>query len=201
MDDRKQTVWDKVATLIVDKRNIVFLFFIAASIFCVVSSGWVQTNDDITDYLPADTETRQGLTIMDEEFVTYATARVMVENITLDQALELQDALEQLDGVTSVEFYDPEDPDAVLSDSYKDASALFTVTLAGEVEDQISLDAMDAIRDQLSGYDFYISSEVGAGLADTLDDEIQIVMLVAVVIIITVLLFTSKPIWKFRCCC
>lgn len=192
MNEQKQTFWDKLATLIVDKRNIFFLFFIAASIFCVISSGWVVTNDDITAYLPDDTETRQGLDIMDREFITYATARVMVENVTLDQALELQKTLEAVKGVTSVEFYDPEDEDAVLSDTYQDASAMFTVTLDGEVTDAISEEAMDGIRQELEGYDFYISSEVGAGLADTLDKEIQIVMLVAVVIIITVLLFTSK---------
>lgn len=192
MNEQKQTFWDKLATLIVDKRNIFFLFFIAASIFCVISSGWVVTNDDITAYLPDDTETRQGLDIMDREFITYATARVMVENVTLDQALELQKTLEAVKGVTSVEFYDPEDEGAVLSDTYQNASAMFTVTLDGEVTDAISEEAMDGIRQELEGYDFYISSEVGAGLADTLDKEIQIVMLVAVVIIITVLLFTSK---------
>ena len=192
MNEQKQTFWEKLATLIVDKRNIFFLFFIAASIFCVISSGWVVTNDDITAYLPDDTETRQGLDIMDREFITYATARIMVENVTLDQALELRKTLEAVKGVTSVEFYDPEDQDAVLSDTYQDASALFNVTLDGEATDAISEEAMDGIRQELEGYDFYISSEVGAGLADTLDKEIQIVMLVAVVIIVTVLLFTSK---------
>ena len=192
MNEQKQTFWEKLATLIVDKRNIFFLFFIAASIFCVISSGWVVTNDDITAYLPDDTETRQGLDIMDREFITYATARIMVENVTLDQALELRKTLEAVKGVTSVEFYDPEDQDAVLSDTYQDASALFNGTLDGEATDAISEEAMDGIRQELEGYDFYISSEVGAGLADTLDKEIQIVMLVAVVIIVTVLLFTSK---------
>ena len=87
MDTKKPTFWERVATFIVDKRNIFFLFFIAAGIFCAIASGWVQTNSDLTDYLPADTETRQGLTLMEEEFTTYATAQVMVDNITLDRAL------------------------------------------------------------------------------------------------------------------
>ena len=40
MNEQKQTFWEKLATLIVDKRNIFFLFFIAASIFCVISSDF-----------------------------------------------------------------------------------------------------------------------------------------------------------------
>lgn len=192
MSESKTTIWDKIATVIVDKRNIFFLFFIAAAVFCAVASGWVQTNDDITAYLPGDTETRQGLDIMNEEFVTYATARVMVQNVTLDRALDLRETLEAVSGVTSVDFYDPEDEEAVLEDYYRDASALFTITFDGETEDQVSLDAMETLRQKLSGYDAYIDSEVGAGLADTLDGEIRIVMLVAVFIIVTVLLFTSK---------
>ena len=55
MDTNKPTFWEKVATFIVDKRNIFFLFFIAAGIFCAISSGGVQTNGDLRDYLPADT--------------------------------------------------------------------------------------------------------------------------------------------------
>ena len=39
-------------------------------------SGWVAVNDDLTSYLPDDTETRQGLTVMDEEFVTFGTNRI-----------------------------------------------------------------------------------------------------------------------------
>lgn len=37
-------------------------------------------NDDITAFLPADTDTRRGLTVMEEEFVTYADAKVMLAN-------------------------------------------------------------------------------------------------------------------------
>ena len=190
--EAKDSFWVKISTFIVDKRNIFFLFFVFAGLFCVVSRNWVQTNDDLTSYLPPDTETRQGLTIMGDEFITYASARVMVSNIPLDRALELKEALEAVEGVSAVEFYDPEDETAVLSDTYANASALFTLTLEGEVEDQISKDAMDEVRTVLEGCDFYIDSEVGAGLQDTLAGEMKIVMLVAVGIIVCVLLFTSK---------
>ena len=191
-EPKKATLWDKMATFIVDKRNIFFLFFLTAGIFCLISTGWIRTNDDITSYLPPETETRQGLTIMENEFITYATARVMVSNITLDRAMALEHTLARIPGVTSVDFYDSEDPDSEPQDYYRDASALFSLTFDGEAADQVSLDAKAGVEQALEGYDFYISSPVGAGTADQLNKEISIVMLVAVVIIVTVLLFTSK---------
>lgn len=39
-------------------------------------SGWVAVNDDLTSYLPDDTESRQGRTVMDEEFVAFGTSRI-----------------------------------------------------------------------------------------------------------------------------
>ena len=59
-----------------------FLAFIGSAIFCAVASGWVAVNDDLTSYLPADTEPRQGVVLMEEEFITLATADVLVDNIS-----------------------------------------------------------------------------------------------------------------------
>ena len=188
----KKNFMEKVATFIVDKRNIFFLFFIVAGAFCLVSTGWVKTNDDITTYLPEETETRQGLDIMNNQFTTYATARVMVSNIDLDNALVLKDKIEEIPGITSAEFYDPEDNKAVLEDHYRNVSALYDVTFEGEAADQISLDAKNSLTELLEPYDTYISSEVGAGTAAQLEKEIAVVMVVAVFIIVTVLLFTSQ---------
>ena len=44
---------EKIATFIVDKRNLFFLLYALALIFSVVASGWVKVENDITTYLPA----------------------------------------------------------------------------------------------------------------------------------------------------
>ena len=72
---------EKLAALIVDKRNLFFLLYIFAIVFCVVAQGWVKVENDITTYLPDDTETRQGLTVMDDNFVTYGNAQGVVDDI------------------------------------------------------------------------------------------------------------------------
>lgn len=113
-------------------------------IFCVIASGWVQVNNDITAYLPDSTETRQGLTIMDEEFTTFGTNDIPVDNITYAQAESLAHKIETVRGVKSVAFDDSED-------HYKDASALFSVTYDGETEDSIRTDALNNLS--LTGTD------------------------------------------------
>ena len=64
----------KVATFIVDKRNLFFLLYVVALVFCLFSRNWVEVENDITTYLPDDTETRQGLTVMNDNFITYGSA-------------------------------------------------------------------------------------------------------------------------------
>ena len=93
---------EKIATFIVDKKSFFIAFFLAAAIFCVISRNWVQVNDSLIDYLPETTETRQGVELMDREFVTYSTADIMIQNITYDQAVTLQEQLEEITGVKKV---------------------------------------------------------------------------------------------------
>ncbi len=58
----------------------------------------------MTDYLPDSTETRCGLTLMEDEFTTYATANVMVDNITYSDAEKLCDELSAISGVKKIAF-------------------------------------------------------------------------------------------------
>ena len=97
----KPSFFEKLATVIVDKRNLIFFLYACALVFCLFSRNWVSVCNDITEYLPDTTETRQGLTLMEEEFTTFGTARVMVSHVTYDLAEELAEQMEQIEGVTS----------------------------------------------------------------------------------------------------
>ncbi len=182
---KKTTLMDKVAAFIVDRRSIVFLLFAVAAVFCAVSRGWVQVNDDLTAYLPETTETRQGLELMEREFTTFGTAQVMVENVTYEQAQELCARIQAIEGVKSVEFDHT-------AKHYASAAALFTVTFDGTENDQVSIDALTEIRTELAAYDLNVDSNVGNPLKEIIDREMLVVDLIAVVIIILVLLLTSK---------
>ena len=176
---------EKIATFIVDKRNLFFLLYAFALIFSIVATGWVKVENDITTYLPEDTETRQGLTVMNDNFVTYGTARVMVSNVTYETAENICSDLESMDGVTSVDFDDT-------TDHYKSASALFSVTFDGTTTDDISVHALHTIRDMLAGYDTYIDTEVGVDTSADLQSEMSVILVLAAIVIVLVLTLTSR---------
>lgn len=175
----------RACTIIVDKRNGFFLFYIIAVVVSLFSRNWVAVNDNITDYLSEETETRQGLTISDEAFKTFGMANVMVSNITYEKGEALVAVIETMEGVDSVVFDQTED-------HYKEASALFLLTFNNETKDQETYDALMGVLDYLEDYDVYVTSEITEDSAASLEAEMAAVFLIALVIILAVLLFTSK---------
>ncbi len=174
-----------VAAFIVDKRTLFFLLYLFAIIFSVFSMGWVQVENDVTTYLPEDTETRQGIVAMNENFVEAATARVMVTSVTYDTALSLSEKLSKVEGVIMVTFDDT-------PDHYRDASAVFDITFSEGAAAQSSLTAMEEICSILNGYDMYVDTAIGYDENAMLAEEMTTILIVAVIIIIGVLILTSR---------
>lgn len=181
----KGNAMEKLATFIVDKRNLFFLLYIFALIFSAVATGWVKVENDITTYLPDTTETRQGLTVMNDNFITYGSARVMVSNISYDTALDLQEVIEDIDGVDTVEF------DAT-KDHFSDASALYSVSFDAEEDDERAKTAMQDIREALADYDSYVDTQVGVDTSADLQAEMSVIIVIAAIIIVVVLTLTSR---------
>ena len=176
---------EKLATWIVDKRNLILLLYVFAIIFSLFSMGWVNVENDVTKYLPEDTETRQGLEAMNENFVATATARVMVSNVTYATAQAIWEQLQAVEGVAMADFDQTEE-------HYKNAAALFEVTFSNAPTDPVTLEAMDQIRQMLSGYDLYVDTTVGYDENAMLRGEMTTILIVAVVIILLVLTLTSR---------
>ena len=180
----QKSFMERLAGFIVDKRYLFILIFAGLCIMSIFTSNSVRVDEDLTNYLPDDSETRQGLAIMEREFITYGDARVMVSNITYAKAEELASMLREVDGVKSVEI--SQDPE-----HFKDASALFEVTFEGEKLDGVAIQGVENVRAALSGYDTYIYTEVGNPTGIILEKEMNMVLVILVCIIILVLLLTS----------
>lgn len=183
-NSEKQSPLERLAAFIVDKRKAFYLLYIGAAIFCIFASGWTRVNDDLTSYLPDTTETRRGLTIMEDEFVTFGTSRIMADNITYADAEELSEQIGNIEGVKSVEFDGTEE-------HFKSGAALFSITYDGTATDEVSVEALGKVEELLAGYDVYVTGDTGDSASAGLAAEMQVVMVIAVVIILLVLLFTS----------
>ena len=186
MDSKKpESFFDRLAAFIVDKRNMMFLLYIFAFIFCIFSMGWVDVENDVTVYLPEDTETRQGLVAMNENFAAPASAQVMVSNISLETAQAIADRLAEIEGLTMVTFDSTQD-------HYRDASALFDITFSAGSTDPVCIQAQAEIEEVVAPYDASIYSSVGYDENAMLQQEMTTILIVAVFIIIVVLTLTSR---------
>ena len=165
----------KLSTLIVDKRKGFYLIFIVLIIFSVIYMNKVKVNNDLTSYLPETTETRQGLDLMEEQFTTYGTARVMVCNVTNEEAQLISKRLEGLGGVSMLSFDDSEE-------HYHDMEALYDITFQAEAKDAVAQEYLSNVLAELEKYDVYYSSDIGQEERDASDlnhDTIIILLLAA----------------------
>jgi len=186
MEPKKEqgNIMEKVAQFIVDKRNLFFFIYIVAIIFSLVAMSWKQVETDVTVYLNEESETRQGLTTMNEHFAMFSSARVMISNITYEEAKTLYDQIVEVEGVTMVDFSNK-------PESYKDAYALMSVTFDGKDLEQETIDAVDSIKEILTGYDYVVDTTVGYDQVADLGVQMMEIMGYAVVVIIVGLTLTS----------
>ena len=175
----------KLAAFIVDKRNLVFLLIGISLVFSAISRNWVEVENDLTAYLPATSETRQGLDVMEEQFTTFGSAKLMIANVTYARALEIADEIGATAGVQGVAFDES-------TDHYNNVSALYDITFNYPEEDERCLDSLNAILERYAAYDTYLSTSLGNQLAEIIASEVQVIMVIVAVIVVSVLILTSQ---------
>ena len=186
MEQKKEkgNFMEKLATFIVDKRNGFFLVYIFACVFCMFSMNWAQVESDITKYLSPETETAQGLDTMNENFASFATARIMISNITYEDAEVLYEQIVEVDGITMVDFNNSEN-------YYKDAHAMMSISFADEALDAGAIKALEDIKLILKDYDVSYDTTVGYDENAAIMGEMGQILGIGVFIIAIALILTS----------
>lgn len=178
--------------------RIVLILFVVLSAVCGVLYGFVSVNYNMADYLPEKSPSSVALKMMKEEYSGgIPNARVMVEDVSLPEALALEKKIAAVDGVSEVTWLDDAadvlqpletlDQETV-DDYYKDGAALFTVTL----DDEKLVQAVDDIR-AIVGEDAALSGEaVSTAVATTgTVSEIGRITVIAVVLAFFILTITT----------
>ncbi len=188
-------MFEKISAHIVNKRKAFMVFFILAAVFSIFSSSWVKVSNKLSDYLPESTKTKQGLDIMDENFTTFGTAKVMVNNIDYEKALELSTKLKEIAGVSRVDFYDKSDSDYEnknIEDYYKDFAALYTISFEDVEDSKLVQEAIVKVREAVSAYDNVVYTTIDKDDAKSLNEDMKVIGVLVVIIIVGVLIFTSQ---------
>lgn len=146
-----------IAEAIVRYKNSIVFTFIVLAVCSMILALMVPVNYNMMDYLPNDAQSTIAIRIMEEEFGgQIPNARVMVSNVTIQEALAYKERIGATVGVgavswlddrvgrdtlttTPVEFLEA----SILVDYYQDNSALYTITIESGMEKS----TVDAIRD------------------------------------------------------
>ncbi len=189
---------DRFMYIILKRKKTVLLFFLIATVLCMLMSTQVGVNYNIMDYLPDEAPSTEALDIMDAEYAKGApNARVMVREVTIPEALAYKEKIKAVDGVTDISWLD----DAIdiyqplafaeqktVEEYYVDNNAVFTVT----VDEDRQVSALNQVRQIIGNERAMSGNAVNTVTAIQLTTkEIQKIMIFAVALIFVILLLTT----------
>ena len=206
MQQTKQSPLITICSFIVDKRNLFFLIYAILIIFSLFSQNWVSVENDLSAYLSEETETRRTMDLMEEEYTTFGSAKVMVSNLSLRDAFGVYDRIAAAPGVSEVDFLPdylrpdstekPEDDEILTIEEirkhYNDSSALYNVTFRYDENDDRALQSLDALKEDLSSYDLHVSTTLGDVQAEAIEAEMSTIIVIVAAVVVLVLLLTSE---------
>ena len=184
-EKKEQNFMMKLATFIVDKRNLFFLIVAIGLVFSVFSRNWVQVENQLSAYLPKDSETYQGLQLMEDEFTTFGTAQIMLVNVSYDEAEAISEQIADIDGVQGVTFDDT-------ASHYTNASALYDITFDYSEDDSRCETVLNEVEESLADYDMYVSATFGDTASKVLAQEIGVIVIIVAIVVVSVLILTSQ---------
>ncbi len=139
-------ILDGFAGGIVKHRKAVVLFFVVAAVICAPLAMTVHVNYNLADYLPDSARSTQAIKIMNAEFdQAVPNTQVLLNDVSIPEALAYKEALAQVPGVVEVlwldDVVDVYQPLQTLDGSmveayYKDRQALMQLSVKSGTEQQ-----------------------------------------------------------------
>ena len=144
-----------LARFITRHRKGILPVFAILSLLGTILFFCTPINYNMMDYLPTEANSTKALTVMEEEFEQpMPNLNVMVENVSIPEALEIKDTLSSIEHVREVIWLDDSidlkqpiemEDSSTIETYYKDNNALYMVS----VEDGEERAAIASIREQL----------------------------------------------------
>lgn len=190
---------------VIKYRKIIFLIFIAAAIAGALMKPLVGVNYDMKDYLPEETPSTQAMKVMTDEFGgSMPNARVMIKDVTVREARQYKEKIENVDGVEEVSWVDDANLLANMPMSFTDndtlsnyfvwnedgktGSALMTVT----IDKNKRLSAVAQIREIVGDDNCMTGDAVSTAVAtESTVKEIAKTAAVSVLLVLLILVLTT----------
>lgn len=183
---------------IVNNPKKILVIFVLMAVIGAILQGAISVNYNMNDYLPEDTASTVALEVMEAEFEGgIPNARVMVKNVSVPEALDYKEKIQNCEGVTAVTWLDDVenilqpietmDVDTVET-YYKNQAALFTVT----IEDDKQVEAVAAIRNLVGTENALTGDAVSSADASTgTVNEVSKISVIGILFAFFVLIITT----------
>ena len=176
----------KLSDFIVEKRVAVLVFMLVMALVGVICTNFVSINEDMTKYLPDESNMKEGMDIMAEAFPEMATAnsiRVMFDDLTDEEKSAV------LEKIRAIEHVDSVDHDPVATDYNKDNHTLFVINMSCDYGSKEEKAIEKALETEFADYTVAWQNN------DTSSPGVPAMVIVVVMIIIFAILFTMCGSW------
>ena len=104
---KKEMVSIDIASRILKHKKVVVMAFIVIAVISAIVQFSVSVNYNMVDYLPDDAQSTTAMDVMEEEFEgSVPNTRVMIDDVTVQEALQVKEELAAIDGVNDVTWLD-----------------------------------------------------------------------------------------------
>ena len=185
-------------------RHRVIILIAAIALLFPSALGYLgtRTNYDMLSYLPESLETVEGQNILVDEFGMGAFSMIVVEDMDMKDAAELEKKIEAVPHVANVLWYDdaadislPVDmlPDKLREAFFNDDATMMIALLDDGTSADTSLEAIDKIR-EVTDHQCYVSGMTALvnDIKNLCDREVPVYVTIAVILALIILLLTTS---------
>ncbi len=191
-----------VIDFIVDRSKVIEKIFAVLLLISAACFPLIEINYDLSEYLPSDMPSKQGISLMEEEFGYPGTARVMISDVSLYEAKAYKDRINNIPGVDMVLWADSKTdiyqtdlfiPYGDIEDYYKDGCAVMDVVFSGGDSAESTRDAVQEIQNMLGNKGALSGSAVqNKFLNEILTREMACIFVLAFIIIFGILILATN---------
>ncbi len=185
---------------VVKRRKEVVLLTLILTAFFTFCFFNVKINYNMTDYLPEDANSTVALNIMDDEFgESVPNCNVMVEDVSMVEALNIKSQLEGIDGISDVSWLDDAvdlklplevQDQSLVDDYYIDGNALFSVTIDDGKEQAVTDEIKEVLGEETKLSGNAVEQADAQRLAST--QTVSAIMLLGPLIILILIIATTS---------
>lgn len=176
----------RIANFIVNKRFVLLAVVLAFTVVCAFLSAKVETNTDMTKYLPDKSDMRHGLEIMNTDFPAIddnASIRVMFDDLDKSQVSDVKAHLESIPYVSAVDY------EADNINYNRDNHTLFVVNTEYDYGSDEEISIETAIGEMSSAYQMIFQSN------NVQSSEVSLLLLMSALSIALLILFIMSRSW------